>query len=83
MKRVARLVLPVDDRERRAEHCDPQAGDRDPPDAQAHAAILSATRSLALRARGLSAISASDGVVAPPIFASRGRACGGICGRPA
>ena len=23
------------------------------------------------------------GVVAPPIFASRGRACGGICGRPA
>ena len=79
----ARLVLAVHDRERGAEHGHPEHRDQEPPDAQAHAAILSATRSTALRARGLRAISSSEGMVAPPIFLSRGRACGGTCGRPA
>src|SRR5690606_26637903 len=73
----ARLVAHVDDAGRRAEHGEPEHRNQDCEPARLHAAILSATRSTALRARGLRRISASPGKMALPMRASRGRAPGG------
>jgi len=82
-KEVARAVFAVDDTGSRRERAEPENRKRqrhDPP--QVHAAsrvaIRSATRSTALRARGLAAISAADGFTALPTSRNVGRTCAGI-----
>src|SRR5512139_2116747 len=80
---VAGFLLAVDDAERRHEHRDPEHSHQLPPLRELHAATLSATRSTALRARGLAATSASPAITAPPTSLRRGRACGGTCGNSA
>src|SRR5687768_9306165 len=79
---AARLVLGRHDGDCR--HAERQRQQRDSHfHCHAHAGRLSATRSTALRARGLAAISSADGWIARPMRWSFARACPGICGRPA
>src|SRR5690606_20884806 len=79
---AARLMLAPHHRDARTEQREPQQR-KHCARSDAHAALLSATRMIALRARGLAAVSAALGCTARPMRRSLGRACMGMSGKPA
>src|SRR5690606_22715994 len=84
-----RVVLRADQQQTRADDGDGERGRERKllPFGAAHAASstgsFSATRSLALRERGLRSISAADGRISLPRRRRVGRAAGGMSGKPA